>query len=116
MGESIVKASLGGTYSELYITKFPVRPVSTFISRPSKFTTRNHHVLQPIVTRSYPWTGWECFVDGPPMDTLDSFANFWLYVITEQPVPNSPVCSKVITSLTTSANINVAPGPFATNI
>ena len=101
MGESIINASLRGTLSELYVTRFLV---STCIPRP--FRTWNYHVLQPIVTEftaweSYPWTGWEHFINSPLMD---SSADFCL-CINYPNSPDCPVCSKVITSLTTFANI-----------
>ena len=110
MGESIVKASLRNTSHELYFTRFQV---STHIPRPFRTLNSTQCGLQPIVTVSYPWMGWEHFIDSPPMDHS---ANFCLWFITEQPVPNSPVCSKVITCLTTFANINIASSPLATNI
>ena len=57
--------------------------------------------------------GWKHFIDNPQMA---SSSGFHLCVVTERPVPNSPVCSQVITYLASFANINIASGPFATNI
>ena len=107
MGESIVKASLRGTSGELCVARF-----SLSICVPRPLRTRNQCALQPIVTdfnELYPWTGWKRFIDSPP---LFSSADSCLCVI-KRPVP---VRSKVIMCLNMSVNINVGPGPFATNV
>ena len=107
MGESIIKASLRGKYCGFCTKTFPV---STGV--PRAFGTPNHLGLQPIITELYPWTGWERFIDSP---SVDSSVDFWLHFFTEREAPSSSVRSNIVTYLTT-ANINVAPGPFATDI
>ena len=111
MGESILEASLNGTFGEFYATRFPV---STPGGVPRNFRTRNDRGLQPIDTELYPWTGWDRFIDGPPMDSSVDFCSVSLF--TNQAAPNSPVRGTVITYLTTSANFDVASGSLTTNI
>jgi hypothetical protein len=110
MGESIVEASLKGTYSEFYATRAPMSTGGV----PGAFRTWNDRGLQPIDTELYPWTGWDRFIDSPPMDSSVDFCSVCFF--TNQAAPNSPVCSKVITYLTTPANFDVASGFLATNI
>ena len=98
MGESIVKETLNGTFGEYYATRLPV---STGVRR--AFRTRKHRELHSIGTKLYPWTGWERFIDGPPMHTSADFCS--VCVLIKQVAPNSPVRSKVIAYLTTSANL-----------
>ena len=117
MGESIVNASLRGTYSEFYVKMLPVSRFSTGV--PNASGTRNHRRLQPIETELYPmdpWTGWEHFIDSPPVDTSDSSVDFCFCVFTERatPGPNSPVRSNVITYAST--DIDVVAGPLSTNV
>jgi hypothetical protein len=112
MGESIVKTSLGGTYySGFYVDR---HLVSTGI--PRAFKAQNRRGLQPIITELYPWTarGWEHFIERPPMDSSADFCS--VCVVTARVTLNSPVCSNIIMYLTTSANIDIAPGPFATAV
>ena len=106
MGESILKASLRGLYSEFYIKTLPVSTGGSGVSR-----TQNDRGLQSIVTDLYPWTGWESFIDNPPRD---SSADICLCIFTEQGAPDSSVRSNVITYAST--DINVVPGPLATDI
>ena len=110
MGESIVKASPRGTYSEFWVKKLAVSA-----SVPGAFGTKNDRGLQPIVTESFPWTGWERFINNPPMDRSVDICSI-LWVFPERVSPNSPVRINVVTYLTTSANIDVAPGPFTANV
>ena len=100
MGESIVEASLKGTvctFSGFYATRLPVSTGGG----PRAFRTRNDRGLHSIGIELYPWTGWDRFIDGPPMDSSGDFRA--VCVLTERGTPNSPVRSKVITYLTTSA-------------
>ena len=106
MGESIVETSLRGAFSEFYVTRLPV---STGVSRALR--NRNERGLQPIDTELYSWTGWDRFIDSPPMDSSFNFCSVCVFT-----TPVTPVRSEVITYLTTSANIDLAPGPFAANI
>ena len=108
IGKSIVEASLKGTFRECYATRLPISTV------PRAFRTRNDLGLHSIGTKLYPWTGWDRFIDSPPMDSSVDFCS--VCILTKHAVPNSPVRSKAITYLTTSANFNVAPGPLATNV
>jgi hypothetical protein len=90
MGESIVKASLRGTYSGFYVRRLPV---STGV--PRAFRTQNDCGLQLISTELYPWTtGWEHFIDSPPMDSSPGFC---FCIFTERVGPDSPVRSNIIT-------------------
>ena len=110
MGESIVKASLNGTFGEFYAMRLPV----SIGGVPRAFRTRNDRGLNPIDTEMYPWMGWERFIDSPPMGSSVDFCS--VIIFTRQAAPNSPVRSKIITYSNTSANIDVAPGSLATNI
>ena len=92
MGESIVEASLRGTFNEFYVTRLPV---STGVSRALK--ARNERGLRPIDTELYPWAGWDRFIDSPPMDSSVDFC--LVCVLTERMTPNGPVRSNVITYL-----------------
>ena len=91
MGESIVKASLKGAFSEIYAMRLPVSTGGV----PRGFRTRNDRGLQPINTELYPWTGWDRFIDGPPMDSSVDFCS--VCILIKQATPNSPVRSNVIT-------------------
>ena len=75
-------------------------------------SSRNRRGLQPIITQE-PWMGWECLVDCLPMN---SSVDFGLCVCTGRTAPDSPVRCDVIAYLTSSANVDIAPGPLATNV
>ena len=80
------------------------------------FRTRNHRGLRPLATE--PYSTWESssslerFIDSLSMD---SSVDLCLHFIPERAAPSNPVRSNIVTYLTT-ANIDIAPGPFATNI
>ena len=93
-GEGIVKASLRGTYYGFY-TRFHIERPLVSTSVPKASGTRNHHQLQPIVTELYPWTGWECFIDSPPMDSCVDFCSVCIF--TKQVAPSSPVSGNIVT-------------------
>ena len=112
MGESIVEASLRGTFGECYATRLVVSAGS--VSRASG--TRNDRGLHPIGTEMYPWTGWDRFVDSPPMNSSVDFCSVCIF--TKQVAPNSPVRNVItyITAPAQSADIDIVPGPLATNV
>ena len=103
-GESIVKASLRGTYCG-FCERLPVSTVPR--------ASRNRRGLQPIITEGCPWMGWKCSIGCLPMH---SSVDFGLCVCTGRAAPDSPVRCDVITYLTASANIDIAPGPLTTNV
>ena len=94
MGKSTVEASLKGTvgtFRGFYVTRLPVSTGGG----PRAFRTRNNRGLHSIGTKLYPWTGWDRFIDGPPMDSSVDFCS--VCILIKQATPNSPVRSKVIT-------------------
>ena len=106
MGGSIVEAYLKGTFSGFYSsTRLPISTGGV----PRAFRTRNDRGLHPIGTELYPWTGWERFIDRPPMDSSVAFCLHFF------PKRAAPVRSNIVTYLTT-ANIGVAPDSLGTNI
>ena len=112
IGECIVETSLKGTLSGFYATRVARLPMSTSgVPFPRASRTRNNRGLHPISTKLYPWTDWECILDSPPMNSSVDFCSVCVFTS-----PVTPVRSKVIKYLTMSANIDLAPGPFAANI
>ena len=103
-GETIVKASLRG--SCCWFCKRPLVP--TF---PSDIT--NCRGLKPIITEGYPPMTWECLIS---CCSADSSVGFDLCVYTGRAAPNSPVCCDVSSTYTTSANLEIASSPVATDV
>ena len=89
MGKSVVEASLKDTFGEFYATRLSVSTGDV----PRAFSSWNDRGLHPIVTEVYPWTGWERFIDSPPMGNSVDYCR--VYSFTKQEAPNSPVRSKV---------------------
>ena len=104
-GGSIVKASLKGTYC--WFCKQP--PVVSHAIDPG--SSKSHRRLRPIITPYYPLEV-ECLIS---CHSLCSSVNFSLCICTWRAAPNSAVRYD-ITHSTGPANIDIAPGSFATNI
>ena len=81
-GESIVRASLRGTYYG-FCKRLPVSAVPR--------TSRNRR-LQPIITQGHPWMSWELLIDYLAMNS--SF-DFGLCVCSGQAMPLSLIRSRV---------------------
>ena len=82
-GESIVRASLKGTYYG-FCKRLPVSAIPR--------TSRNRR-LQPIITQGYPWMSWERLIGCPAMN--GSF-DLGLCVCSGRATPDSPVRCDVI--------------------
>ena len=84
-GESIVKASLGGTSCG-----FCKRLLVSTVPRAS----RDHRGIQPIITEGCPWMGWKC---STSCLLMHSSVDIGLGICTGQAEPDSPVRCNVIT-------------------
>lgn len=106
-GESIVKVSHGGA-------------LCGFCERLPMFTvlraSGNHRGLQPIITEGCSSMGWKCSFGCLPMHNTVIDGLRILRICTGRVTPDSQVRYDIITHLTASANIGIAPGPLATNI
>ena len=110
-GESILKASLRGSYCGFCKQ---LSPVST-VPRTSR-NRRTSRELQPIITKGCPWTGWKCPIGCLPVHTS---VDIDLGICTGRAAPNSVVrCEScdVIAYSTAPANIDIAPCSVATNV
>ena len=105
MGEAIVNASLRGAYCG-----FCQRlPVSTIRGAPA-----NSRRLPPIITEGCSLMGWKCSIGCLPMHSL---VDVGLHICPGRAAPDISVrCDALSHYLTTSANIDIAPGPLATNV
>jgi hypothetical protein len=107
-GEGVVKASLRGTHcgfcERIQVSTVPV-------------VSRNRHELQPIITEGCPWTGWKCSIGCLLVHGSDDIG---LEVCTGRATPDTRADGLVrcdaITYLTASPNVEIAPGPFTTNV
>ena len=104
-GEGIVKASLDRTYCG-FCKRLPV-------SQPTVPTIpRNPRELKQIITSGCSRMRWKCSIGCLSMH----YSNTGLRVCIGQVASDIPVCyDAIITYLTASANINIVPGPLATN-
>ena len=105
-GESIIKESLRGSYCGF--CKW--LPVSTVPG-----ASRNNRGLHPIITEGCPWMGWKCSIQVGSLP-MHSYLDIGLGICTGQAVPNSLVHCGINTYLTASADIDIAPGPLATDV
>ena len=130
-GEGIVKASLQGTYCQFCerltvstvsrassntFTKFCKRLLKATLWKAPRATNTNTHGLQPINTKGCSSIGWKCL--NGCLSTHGS-VNISLCVCTGQVARNTSVRCKacdIMKHLTGFANIDIAPGPFATDI
>ena len=105
-GESIVKASLRGTHCG-FCRRLPVYTDAV------PGASRNHRGLQPIITEECSWMSWKSSNGCLPMH---SSVDIGLRICTGQVLSDSPVRCDVIINIIAFANIDVVPGPLATNV
>ena len=105
VGENIVNASLKGT-SCGFCERLPVSTVAG--------ASTNSRGLPLIITEGCPVMRWKCSIGCLPMH---SSVDAGLGICTGRAAPDITVrCEVLIYCLTTSANIDIAPGPLTTNV
>ena len=103
--EGIVMASLNGTHCG-FCERLPVSAVPG--------TSTNSRGLPPIITDVCSLMGWKCSIGSLPMHSSDDIG---LRICTGRAALDIPVRCEILTyCLTTSANIEVAPGPLTANV
>ena len=75
--------------------------------------SRNHRGLKPIITQWYPPMVGKCLINCLPMR---SYIDSGLCIGAGRATPDSAVRCYIITYLTGSVNVDIAPCPLATNI
>lgn len=106
-GEGIVKASLKGTYCGFCKRLLPVSPVPG--------VSGNRHEVQPIITEGCPWTGWKFLNGCLPMH---SSAEIGVGVCTGRVSPETGLvrCNVITLTAHANSNVDIVPGPLATNV